>query len=79
MFKSKKKQIKEIKELQKQSLQKTQDDYMIGLYNGLEIAVAILENREPTFLSCVSKQHKCIENEEEIETGRTIFSGKRKC
>lgn len=77
MFKSKKKQIKEIKEIQKQSLQKTQDEYMIGLYNGLEITVAILENRKPKLLSCVFKQHKSAENENEI--GRTIFSGKRKC
>ncbi|MGF7057202.1 hypothetical protein [Brassicibacter mesophilus] len=27
-----------------------QGDYMVGLYNGLEIAVALLENREPNFV-----------------------------
>lgn len=77
MFKNKTKQIKEIRDLQEKSLEKSQDDYMVGLYNGLEMSVAILENREPIFLSCISEKHKCIEVEKQTE--RTIFSGKRKC
>lgn len=42
MFKTRLKQIKEIRDLQKQSLENSKDDYMFGLYNGLEFAVAIL-------------------------------------
>ena len=40
---------------------------MVGLYNGLEMATAILENREPEFLDLV-KEPPVIENEEE-QTG----------
>ena len=34
-LKSKTKEVKNIRELQKQSLEKSTDDYMVGLYNGL--------------------------------------------
>ena len=76
MFKTKLKQIKGVRDLQKQSLQNNPDDYMVGLYNGLEMATAILENREPEFLDLV-KEPPVIENEEE-QTGRTIASGIRR-
>lgn len=74
-LKSKTKEVKNIRDLQKQSLEKSTDDYMVGLYNGLEMATAILENREPEFLTCV-KEPPVIENEEE-QAGRTVASGKR--
>lgn len=72
-LRSKTKQLKDIRDLQKQSLEKSADDYMVGLYNGLEMATAILENREPVFLDIV-KEPPVIEREEE-QTGRTIASG----
>ena len=72
-LRSKTKQVKDIRDLQKQSLEKSADDYMVGLYNGLEMAVAIMENREPVFLDCV-KEPPVIEKKEE-QTGRTIASG----
>lgn len=75
-LRSKIKQVKDIIDLQKQSLEKSTDDYMVGLYNGLEIASAILEGREPEFLTCV-KEPPVIENEEE-QTGRTVASGIRR-
>lgn len=76
MFKkSKTKQIKKIKEIQKQNIDRTKDDYMVGIYNGLELAVAILENREPEFRATV-KEQPVIEGEEKI--GRTTFSGVRR-
>lgn len=74
-LKSKTKEVKNIRDLQKQSLEKSTDDYMVGLYNGLEMATAILENREPEFLDLV-KEPPVIEGEEKI--GRTEFSGVRK-
>ena len=73
-LRSKTKQVKDIRDLQKQSLEKSADDYMVGLYNGLEMAVAIMENREPEFEACV-REPEVVEQEKEI--GRTIASGKR--
>lgn len=70
------KELKRIRELQRQALEKSTDDYMVGLYNGLEMATAILENREPEFLDLV-KEPQVIENEEE-QTGRTIANGIRR-
>lgn len=72
-LKSKTNEVKNIRDLQKKSLEKSADDYMVGLYNGLEMATAILENREPVFLDIV-KEPQVIEKEEE-QTGRTIASG----
>lgn len=70
------KELKRIRELQRQALETDTDDYMVGLYNGLEFAVAILENREPEFLDIV-KEPPVIENEEE-QTGRTVANGIRR-
>lgn len=75
-LRSKTKQVKDIRDLQKQSLEKSTDDYMVGLYNGLEMATAILEGREPEFLTCV-KEPPVIESEEE-QTGRTVANGIRR-
>lgn len=75
-LRSKTKEVKNIRDLQKQSLEKSTDDYMVGLYNGLEMATAILEGREPEFLTCV-KEPPVIENEEE-QTGRTVANGIRR-
>lgn len=75
-LRSKTKQVKDIRDLQKQSLEKSTDDYMVGLYNGLEMATAILEGREPEFLTCV-KEPQVIESEEE-QTGRTVANGIRR-
>lgn len=47
---------------------------MIGLYNGLELAVAIMENRKPVYLSCI-KEPEQIENVEKQEVGRTCYNG----
>ena len=49
---------------------------MVGLYNGLEFAVAIMEGREPEFLACVGEP-PIVDNTEE-QTGRTIASGIRR-
>ena len=75
-LKSKTKEVKNVRDLQKQSSEKSTDDYMVGLYIGLEMATAILENREPEFLDVV-KEPPVIENEEE-QTGRTVANGIRR-
>lgn len=67
------KELKRIRGLQRQALETDTDDYMVGLYNGLEFAVAIMEDREPVFEATVSKETDVIEHEE--ENGRTIKSG----
>lgn len=75
MLRAKTKQIKEIRELQKQSLQNNPDEYMIGLYNGLEMAVAIIEDREPMFETYVKEPE--IKKVQE-QKGRTLQSGIRR-
>lgn len=67
-------ELKRVKDVQEQSLKGVHDDYMIGLYNGLELAVAIMENRKPVYLSCV-KEPEQIENVEKQEVGRTCYNG----
>lgn len=75
-YKERIKNIKEIKNVQKKNLT---DDYMVGLYNGMELALAIMENREPVYETNI-KHHETFETSEEqrTETGRTIASGTRK-
>lgn len=67
-------ELKRVKDVQEQSLKVEHDDYMIGLYNGLELAVAIMENRKPAYLSCI-KEPEQIENIEKQEVGRTCYNG----
>lgn len=67
-------ELKRIKNIQEQSLKVEHDDYTIGLYNGLELAAAIMENRKPVYLSCI-KEPEQIESIEKQEAGRTCYSG----
>ena len=55
-------------DMQKQNIT---DDYSCGIYNGLELALAILEEREPEFVFVEKK-------EEPKQKGRTVASGIRK-
>lgn len=73
-LKAVKTEVRGIRELQKQSMEIEKDDYMVGLYNGIEIALAIMENREPELEACV-REPEVVEQEKEI--GRTVASGKR--
>ena len=68
-------ELKRVKDVQEQSLKGVHDDYMIGLYNGLEMAVAILEDREPIFETYVKEPE--IKKAEE-QKGRTLQSGIRR-
>ena len=76
MLLNKTKKIEQIKELQKQNIENNKhDEYMVGVYNGIEMALAILENREPIFVD-VLKEPKTTEKVEQI--GRTISNGIRR-
>ena len=67
--------IKEIKRLKLVQEQKISDDYTVGIYNGLELALSVLEKREPDFKTFV-KESEIIEREN--NNGRTIMSGIRR-
>lgn len=67
-------ELKRIKDIQEQNLGEDQNEYMVGMYNGLELAVAIMENRPPVYVSC-EKEPEQIESKEEQEVGRTCYSG----
>lgn len=67
-------ELKRIKDIQEQNLGEDQNEYMVGMYNGLELAVAIMENRPPVYVSC-EKEPEQIESNEEQEVGRTCYNG----
>lgn len=62
-------EIRRIKQMQEQNIT---DEYTVGIYNGIEMCLAILENREPEFKT-VEKKTEIKEAEE--ENRRTIASG----
>lgn len=66
--------IRMLKEMQEQNIT---DDYSCGLHNGLELALAVIEDREPEFQTYETEPVN-IETKEEQETGRTIASGIRR-
>ena len=63
-------EIKRLRDLQRDSII---DEYMAGLYNGLELALSVLEEREAEFVTFTSEP-EVIEAEEE-QLGRTVASG----
>lgn len=76
MLLNKTKKIKQIKELQMNNIKNNMhDEYMVGVYNGIEISLAMLENREPIFVN-VLKEPTTEEKIEQI--GRTISNGIRR-
>lgn len=64
--------IKQLKGMQEQNIG---DDYSCGIYNGIELCMAVIEEREPVFATYDSEPVN-IENEEQEKTvGRTVASG----
>ena len=63
-----------LKEMQVQNIT---DDYSCGLHNGLELALAVVEDREPEFKTYETEPIN-IETKEEQEVGRTVASGIRR-
>lgn len=64
----------EIKRLKKNQEQNIKDDYSLGIYNGLELALSVLEKREPEFKT-IGNETKIIEGNEVRNSGRTIANG----
>lgn len=60
-----------LKEMQVQNIT---DDYSCGLHNGLELALAVVEDREPE-LKTYETEPVNIETKEEQKVGRTVASG----
>ena len=75
MLKGKRTEIERLKAMQKSQIN---DDYSCGIYNGLELASAVLDGREPAFLSVVKEPVVKRVDEEEKPVKRTIASGKRR-
>lgn len=75
-LKSRMKELKRIKNVQEQNLGDRKDEYVVGIYNGLELAEAIMEGREPNFV-LYEKEPKEIKTQEN-SGGRTVISGIRK-
>lgn len=61
--------IKQLKGMQEQNID---DDYSCGIYNGIELCMAIIEEREPVFATYDSEPVN-IEQSEKLE--RTVASG----
>lgn len=61
--------IKQLKGMQEQNIG---DDYSCGIYNGIELCIAIIEEREPVFATYDSAPLN-IEHDETVE--RTVASG----
>lgn len=64
----------ELKRLKKNQEQNIKDDYSLGIYNGLELALSVLEKREPKFKT-IENETKIIEGNEIRNSGRTIANG----
>lgn len=78
LSRSKMNKIKDLKSMSLQNVNASRDDYSVGLTNGVELALAILENREPDLI-CVVSDTNVIENKNETKrgTGRTTVTGIR--
>ena len=61
--------VKQLRAMQGQSIG---DDYSCGIYNGIELCMAIIEEREPVFATYDSEPLN-IEHDESVE--RTVASG----
>lgn len=61
--------IKQLKGMREQNIG---DDYSCGVYNGIELCMAIIEEREPVFATYDSEPVN-IEQSEKLE--RTVASG----
>lgn len=78
MLKNANKKLEHIKTLKNVQENNLEDNYMVGLYNGMELAVSILEDRKPKYKSCINKTEVIETKETKQSKGRTVFSGERR-
>lgn len=64
--------IKQLKGMQEQNIG---DDYSCGIYNGIELCMAVIEEREPVFATYDSEPVNAENEEQEKTVGRTVASG----
>lgn len=64
---------REIKRLRDTEKTRIDSDYSCGLYNGLELALSVLEAREPVFESF--EADPIVYEGKEEKPGRTVYSG----
>lgn len=79
MWGMRKSELRKVRDLQRVSVEKSPDDYSVGIYNGLELALSICEKREPVFVfpERSNSDVPVLEGEEMECSGRTVASGKR--
>ena len=51
-------EIKEYKEILKHQIENNCDSYSVGLFNGLELSLSIIEKREPIYLNKEGKYNE---------------------
>lgn len=74
MFETKKQYKKELVEkLRRYQEGNLKDNYDVGFYNGLELAIATILEKEPNIVFATYEP-----NESKKEKGRTVYSGKLK-
>lgn len=65
--------IKRLKQIQESKVNVESDNqFNVGIYNGIEIALSVLEERKPRLFTI--PQMECI-TKEEPQRGRTVHSG----
>ena len=67
-----------VRMLKKMQEQNVNDDYSCGLLNGIELALAVLEERKPEFKEIEKEVQVIDRTNEKQQTGRTLFSGERR-
>lgn len=72
--------IKDLKAMSLQNVNASHDDYSVGVTNGVELALALLEDREPELICTVNDAPILVEtkHEEKRGTGRTTVTGIRR-
>lgn len=75
MFETKKQYKKNLVEkLRRHQEGKLNDNYDVGFYNGLEVAISTILEKNPDIAYCIFKP----EEEPKKDKGRTVYSGKLK-
>lgn len=71
--------INDLKAMSLQNVNASHDDYSVGVTNGVELALALLEDREPELICTVNDAPILVEKQEEKRgTGRTTVTGIRR-
>lgn len=66
------KKIEQIEKMRQSQSINVKDDYSAGFYNGLELAMSILDGREPEYMTAINNPD-VVDCEE--KSGRTMASG----